>query len=121
MIDLLKQLCRQNGVSGAPGLDPSLRHLPPAGEILQPLEGIVHPDLSVKAAADGLVEGLPQLLLDDKDHPVKARQDGVVHRIVHDDLPLGAQGVDLLETAVAAAHPGSQHQKRGFFHKKRSS
>ena len=109
-------LCSQNGVAGAPGLDTALRHGKTGGQLFQLLEGVLHVHCFRHAVADGSLEGVLDLVLDDKDHGLKAGAAGVVERIVHNDLSVGAHRVDLLHAAVAAAHAGCHDDQYRFIH-----
>ena len=66
--------------------------------------------------AEGGLEGVLDLVLDDKDHGLKAGAAGVVEGIVHNDLSVGAHRVDLLHAAVTAAHAGSHDDQYRFIH-----
>ena len=55
-----------------------------------------------------------EVFADDKHELTEAGVDGVVDRVVHDGLSLGAERVELLEATVAAAHTGSEQEKSGF-------
>ena len=103
-------------VAGAPGLGAAGRRNKAPGQVLQGLIGVFHLDAVLKTAADDLPEGILQFPLDDKDHLAEAGQNGVVYRIINNDLTVGAQRVDLLQSAVTAAHTGSQNQKCRCLH-----
>ena len=55
-------------------------------------------------------------MLDDEGHLAEACPVGVVQGKVDDGVTEGVHGGDLLESAEAAAHAGSQDHKRRFFH-----
>ena len=109
-------LCSQNGVAGAPWLDTALRHGEACGQLIQLLECVVHVHHFGHAVADGLFEGLLDLVLDDEDHGLKACTAGIVEGIIHDDLPVGAYRVDLLHAAVTAAHASRHDHQYRFVH-----
>ena len=109
-------LCSQHGMAGAPGLYTSLRHGKACGQLFQLLEGILHLHRFRHAVADGCLEGVLDLVLDDKDHGLKAGAAGVVKGIVHNDLSVGAHRVDLFHAAVTAAHAGSHDDQYRFIH-----
>ena len=108
----------QHGVAGAPGLDPAFRHGVACGQLFQLLESVFHVHGLGHPVADGGLEGLLDLMLDDKDHGLEACAAGVVERIIHDDLSVGAHRVDLLHAAVTAAHTCRHHDQYRFVHNK---
>ena len=55
---------------------------------------------ALDAVADGLPERLFDVVADDEHDLVKARFDGVVDGIIHDDLAVGAHGRQLLDAAA---------------------
>ena len=112
----LRLLERTGGAAGAPGLDPAFRHGVACGQLFQLLESVFHVHGLGHTVADGGLEGLLDLMLDDKDHGLEACAAGVVERIIHDDLPVGAHRVDLLHAAVTAAHAGRHHDQYRFVH-----
>ena len=109
-------LCSQHGMAGAPRLHTALRDGKASGQLFQLLEGVFHVHYFSHAVADGSLEGVLDLVLDDKDHGLKAGAAGVVERIVHNDLSVGAHRVDLLHTAVAAAHASCHDDQYRFIH-----
>ena len=108
--------CRQDRVAGAPGLDAALRDGEACGQLIQLLECVFHVHHFGHAVADGLFEGLLDLMLDDEDHGLKACTAGIVEGIIHDDLPVGAYRVDLLHAAVTAAHASRHDHQYRFVH-----
>ena len=54
---------------------------------------------------------LRKIAADDKDYFAEARADGVVNRVVEHGLAAWPHSVELLEPAVAAAHPCGEYQK----------
>ena len=80
------------------------------------LESVFHVHGLGHTVADGGLEGILDLMLDDKDHCLEACAAGVVERIIHDDLSVGAHRVDLLHAAVTAAHAGSHDDQYRFIH-----
>ena len=108
----------QHGVAGAPGLDPAFRHGVAGRQLFQLLESVFHVHGLGHPVADGGLEGLLDLMLDDKDHGLEACAAGVVERIIHDDLSVGAHRVDLLHAAVTAAHTCRHHDQYRFVHNK---
>ena len=108
----------QHGVAGAPGLDPAFRHGVACGQLFQLLESVFHVHGLGHPVADGGLEGILDLVLDHKDHRLKAGPACIVKGIIHDDLAVGAHGVDLLHTAVTAAHACRHHDQYRFVHNK---
>ena len=108
----------QHGVAGTPGLDPAFRHGVACGQLFQLLESVFHVHGLGHTVADGGLEGILDLMLDDKDHGLEACAAGVVERIIHDDLSVGAHRVDLLHAAVTAAHTCRHHDQYRFVHNK---
>ena len=106
----------QHGVAGAPGLDPAFRHGVACGQLFQLLESVLYLHGLGHPVPDGSLEGILDLVLDHKDHRFKAGPAGVVERIIHDDLSVGAHRVDLLHAAVTAAHAGSHDDQYRFIH-----
>ncbi|MPM79982.1 hypothetical protein SDC9_127025 [bioreactor metagenome] len=70
----------------------------------------------LRAAADDIVKVLLNLAVDDEDDLLKACLQRVIERIVHDDFAVAANGVDLLEPAVAAAHSCCHDNESRFLH-----
>ena len=109
-------LCSQHGMAGAPRLYAPLRHGKTCGQLFQLLESVLHIHRFRHAVTDGSFEGVLDLVLDDKDHGLKAGAAGIVEGVVHNDLSVGAHRVDLLHTAVAAAHAGCHDDQYRFVH-----
>ena len=114
-------LAGQHGLTGAPGLGASLRHGIPCGDILQRLKGVV--DLNAQlgadllnAVADGLLEGILDVVADDKDDLVKAGLDRVMNGIVHDDLAVGTHSRQLFDAAAEAGANACSHNNQSSFH-----
>ena len=103
-------------MAGAPGLDTALRDGKACGQLVQLLERVFHLHRLGHPLADGCFEGVLDLMLDDKDHRLKACAAGIVKGIVHDDLTIGAHRVDLLHAAVAAAHASRHDHQYRFLH-----
>ena len=109
-------LCGQHGVAGAPRLYATLRDGKACGQLLQLLEGVLHIHRLSHAVADSCLEGILDLVLDNKDHGLKAGAAGIVKGVVHNDLSVGTHRVDLLHTAVTAAHAGRHDYQYRFIH-----
>ena len=94
-------------MGGAPRLDAALRHGEALGQLFQLLVGVA--DLEPGAhgtGTDGLFKRLLDLVLDDKDHRLKARPTGVVEGVVDDKFSVGTHRVHLFQATVTAAHTG---------------
>ena len=104
----------QNGMGGAEGLHAAFGNRIPLGQVGQFLKSVLHIDHLGKAVADGSLEGVLDLMLDDEDHGFKAGALGVIDGIVDDQLAVSAHGVDLFQTAVTAAHAGGHDNKNRF-------
>ena len=98
--------CRQNGVARAPRLLAAFRHRKALRQVIQLLENIFDLHVLRYAVADNLFKVLKKLLLDDEDYLGKARLRGIKNRKIHDNLAVFANGIDLLQAAVTAAHTG---------------
>ena len=108
-------LGHENGMGGAPGLDAALRHGKALGQLFQLLVGVA--DLEPGAhgtGTDGLFKRLLDLVLDDKDDGLEPGAAGIVQAVVEDGLAGRADGVDLFESAVAAAHTGGHDNEDRF-------
>ena len=115
-------LAGQHGLAGAPGLGASLGHGETGGHILQRLEGVsrFHAQRfagGLDAVADGLLEGLLDVVTDDEDDLVKAGLDGIVDGIVHDDLAVGADSRQLFDAAAEAGADAGRHDYQCRFHR----
>ena len=98
--------CRQNGVARAPRLLAAFRHRKALRQVIQLLENIFDLHVLRYAVADNLFKVLKKLLLDNEDYLGKARLYGIKNRKIHDNLAVFANGIDLLQAAVTAAHTG---------------
>ena len=101
-------------MGGAPGLYALLGDGVALGQIVQLLIGILHVDDLAQTVADGGLEGILDLMLDDEDHGLKAGAAGVVDGVVNDELIVVANRVHLLKSAVAAAHTGGHDNEDRF-------
>ena len=106
----------QDGMAGAPGLGAAFRHGIALRQVVQVLIGIAHVHNFGQPVADGFLEGVLDLVLDDEHDGLKARAACVVSGIVDDDLAVVTHRVDLLQAAVPAAHTCCHHHKNRFFH-----
>ena len=101
-------LGHQDGVGRAPGLDAAFRHGEAGGQFVQLLVGIADLEPGAQGAGtDGLLEGLLDLMLDDEHDGLEPGAAGIVQAVIQDGLARRPDRVDLLQSAVAAAHSGS--------------
>ena len=63
---------------------------------------------------DSLLENIQKILPDYIDNLAETGLNGVINRIVDYGFIVGTEPVHLLESAVAAAHTGSENQKSRF-------
>ena len=89
------------------------------GKCIERLEDEFAGDLVLVFGEDDLAEVVFEVFADDKHELTEAGVDGVVDRVVHDSLSLGAERVELFEATVAAAHTGSEQEKSGFHNEMR--
>ena len=105
----------QNRVAGAPWLGASLRDGVAGGDIVQLLIGVT--DLHgafFQSLADGLHEVLADGFLDDDNGGIETGFVGVIKGIVQNRFALTSHRVDLLQSAVAAAHTGGHNDENRF-------
>jgi len=103
-----------DGMGGAPGLDPAIRHGEAGGQVVDPLKCVIHLDPIGKPRADPVFEGLGEILPDDEDHPAETRADGIEDGVVENGFAIGAHRVHLLEAPVAGAHTGGGDGEGGL-------
>ena len=84
------------------------------GKCVERLEDEFAGDLVLVFGEDDLAEIVFEVFADYKYELTEACVDGVVDRVVHDGLSLGAERVELFEATIAAAHTGSKQEKSGF-------
>ena len=97
----------EDGLGCTPGLGATGRQGESSGERVEFLEGELDGDAALKAAADGVAEGLFDVFADDENDFAETGAQGVVDGVVHDGLAAGTDRIDLLQSAIAAAHAGS--------------
>ena len=96
---------------GAPGFLTTLGDGEAGGELVEFLEDILDGDAATEVVGiDVAFEFLLEGVADDEDHLAEAGADGIFDAVVHDDFAVGAYAVHLFESAVAAAHAGSQNK-----------
>ena len=103
-------LTHHHGMVGTPGLSPLLGDLVGVGDLVHALEDQLYRDQPVVLGDDLLPKRLLEVPADDEDHLAKSCLDGVIDRVVHNGLPVGAETVDLLQTSIAGAHAGSEYK-----------
>ena len=103
----------QNGLRGAPRLGAAGGNGEARRNIFERLENVLDRNAFLKARADDLAKLLFDVLADDKDELAEAGAKSVEDRVVDDGFAGGANGIDLLEAAIAAAHSGSKNKKCG--------
>ena len=112
----------EDSVAGAPGLGATQGDLVATGELVELLVGIA--DLHramLQALAHGGHKVLPDGFLDNNDCGLEACLVGIKQGIVQNGFALAAYGIDLLQTAVTAAHAGGQYNEYRFFVHKNAS
>ena len=96
-------------------LRPVSRRDETVGQCVIFLERVIYFDFFCNLVTNHLTEGIGHALADDKDHLVKAGFHCVINGILHQDLTVGADPVNLLVATI----PGSQtcgHDKKGCVH-----
>ena len=107
-------LSHHHGVVRTPGLLAVGRAGETFGKCVERLEDEFAGDLVLVFGEDDLAEIVFEVFADYKYELTEAGVDGVVDRVVHDGLSLGAERVELFEATIAAAHTGSEQEKSGF-------
>ena len=107
----------EHRVPRAPGLDAPLRQGIALRQPVRALVDVLHVKVFLRAATHGSLEIRLDLLFNNESDAAEARAVSVVEGKVDDRVSEIVDGHDLLETAEAAAHPGSQNHKCRFPHK----
>jgi hypothetical protein len=94
----------------------AFRHGETGGQILEGLEGVIQRDAPLEMRLHGFAEGLLDVAANDKDHLAETGAQGIEHRVINDDFPVGSDGINLFESAVTASHAGG-HDDEGWFHR----
>ena len=102
---------RKHRVTGSPRLGASLRNRKSGRQILQLLESISHLEGIFDPLSHRLAEDFVIFFLNNKYDLVEAGPDRVENRKIDNEFAVFGDGVDLLQTAVAAAHSGSHDYK----------
>ena len=113
-----KALAGQNRLAGAPGLGAAFGQGYALRQVFLLLIGVGNLHAQAGAGggnpvANGLAEGLGNVVPDDKDHLVEACFNGVVNGIVHDDFAVQAHGLQLLDSAAETAADARCHNNQG--------
>ena len=104
-------------MSRAPGADAAFGHGEPGRKTaIQALVGVDRLHGAADAPADGLIKVSPHLGRYQEHHAPETGADGVVHRIVYEELAAGTYRIYLLEPAVPAAQSGCEYYESGVFH-----
>ena len=109
----------QHRLARAPGLAPALGQR--AGDVVERLEGVAHRHAQPGAhRLDAVADGRAEVRLDvpayDEHHAVEARLDGVVDRVVHDDVAVVVHTGQLLDAPAEAAADARGHDEQRRFH-----
>lgn len=104
-------------MTGAEGLDAAFRDAVACGELVKLLVSIAdfHGGRCQALAHSGhkiFFNGL----FDKDDGSAESGLIGIINGVVQDGLSVAAQGINLLESAVTAAHPGSKDDENRFIH-----
>ena len=103
-----------HSVVGAPRLLAVGRAGEAFGERIERLEHEFARDFVLIFGEHDVAEVFFEILTDDENELAETGMDGIVDGIVHDGLPLRAEGVELLEAAVTASHSCSEEKESGF-------
>ena len=114
---LNEALAGQDSLSRSPGLLPPFRQGDALRQIVQRLKGI--PDLHTQLGADRfdtVADDFPEvrfdLFADDKNDLTKTCPDGIVDGIIHDDLTMKANRLQLFDAgAISGTNAGGHHNK----------
>ena len=106
-----------NRLTGAPGFYAVRRSGEILRKIVQLLERVGHLNLLFHAISDDVSEILLQILPNNEHDAVKARLDGIVNRVIHDDLPAGSHRLQLFDSLAESASDSRCHNGQCcFFH-----
>ena len=103
-------------MTGAPRFHTTLRHRKSLRQIRQFLEHIRYFNLLCKAVSDRRAEICLVFSLNHKYYFFKSCTDRVINRKIHDDVAIFIDRIDLLQSAVPAAHAGSHYYQYRFLH-----
>ena len=99
--------CRENCLAGAPWLCAAFREAEALRKIAAFLERVVHFILFGCAVFDVLFEDIFKIVLYDEAYPAESRLIGIIKTEIHYDVALIRDAVELLVSAISAAHARS--------------
>ncbi len=99
----------QGRLGGAPGFGPLRRNGITLRQVLLELVDVFHIHALLQPLSHQGLEVLLDFRLDDEYHRLKPRPAGVIDGVIQNYLPVVPHRVQLLESAVAAAHPGGHN------------
>jgi hypothetical protein len=112
-----------DGVAGAPGFFARDGRGEAAGQVAGFLKGVADVEAAAGVGfADAAAEFVGKIAADDEDDAAEAGAAGVVEGVVKNGPALGADGVHLLQAAIAAAQAGGENdqaRRRHWGYKKR--
>jgi len=103
-------------VGRAPWLGASGGRREAGRKIVELLESVADGDLPFVTRADLRAEIFLDVAADEEHHAVESGAHGIMHRIIEEGFPAGPDRIELLESAVAAAHSGSEDEESGCRH-----
>src|ERR1700749_1959742 len=103
--------CHQNGVCCAPWLRATRLQNVAGHELSNFLKDILDRDTSFIARSNHFFKRLFDFLADDEYDSVETGTASVINRVVHERLAVWSDGINLLQTAIAAAHARGQNEK----------
>ncbi len=106
----------QNRVRGAPRLGAAGGHGEAGRQFIEFLKSVIHLDAVFEARADNFAERLFDVVADDEHKLAEAGAQRVEDGIINDGFAAGADGINLFQTAVTAAHAGGENEQNRFCH-----
>src|ERR1700722_1569230 len=100
---------QQDGLRGAPRLGAAGGDCEARRNVFERLKNIVNGNAFLKARPDNFSELLLDILANNENELAESRTESVEDGVVDDGFACGSDGVNLLQTAVAAAHSGSKN------------
>ena len=105
---------RPQRVCRAPWLYPPFWYAEASRQIVQALKGVVNLNFAGEASANLVLESILKVSSDHKDNLAESGANSIIHRIIKDDLTVGAHGIELFQSAVAASHACCEYKKSWF-------
>ena len=99
------------GMACSPGLGAFGRNAESVRDVVQLLEHVVDVGPVLELLSDRGAEGLLDVAANDKNDLAEANPQGVIDRVVDNNLAPRTHGVDLLEAAITAANTGGKDNK----------